>query len=121
MKPSINADGTLTVEGGSFTTAQVERLIHDLALARNDMQPGVPVQLPTGDALLVTMNDPHLIVSRNLGNDITVGFRHTGFGWCVAFLTERSATFLRNALDKRLATGATPDKAPGETPDASKH
>lgn len=95
-------DGRLRVPGGLLTTAEVEQLMHDLALARNEMQPEVPLAFKDAGPLLVTMNEPHMQVSRNAVGDITLALRHRGFGWVVFFMKPRQAAFLRDALDKRV-------------------
>ncbi len=98
-----NADGTLTVPGGTYGTQAVDKLLHDLALARNQMTPAVPLKINAMDEStpVAMQDDPHLFVSRNVDGKISVGLRHQGFGWCIFYLTDLAAAYLRDSLSKR--------------------
>jgi hypothetical protein len=116
LKP--NDDGTITVEGERLNAAQVEALIHDLALARNGMSPEVPrsFSVLNHDVRLLVMTEPAIAVSRSQAGLITLSIRHGGLGWVALELPPRQALFLRNALDKRLA-GVQTDVLDEDGPD----
>jgi hypothetical protein len=98
---NLNSDGTVTVFGNQLTTRQVERLIHDLALARNLMEPQVPVDLMESENNVVLQSDADVAVSLNLEGDITFAARHRGFGWIVCAFSRDRAAQIGAALFRR--------------------
>lgn len=100
-KPVLNADGTLSLPAMTLATAQVDELLHDLALARNQMQPEVPQDLHELE-YVVSQHNPHVTVERLEGGLIRMGIRHRGMGWCVFTFDMHTAATVRNFLDKRV-------------------
>lgn len=97
---------SLTVGGQRLTTAQVDQLIHDLAMARNDLAPQVPIDMRRLGGNVVQQHDPDIQVILNAERDILMGIRHRGLGWFVFTLSPGHAARLRDYLAKR--TGGIP-------------
>lgn len=104
MKPVLNKDGSISLASNSLSTEDVDLLIHDLAMLRGSMNPPVPKQIgPDSDAMVTVEKEPAMTISRTEDGDISIGFRHPGFGWFFFALTNAQAEFIRSALAKRLA------------------
>ncbi|MDW5443190.1 hypothetical protein [Polaromonas sp. SM01] len=97
-----NTDGTLTVLGAQLTTRQVEELMHQLAQARNLMQPPVQMEV-TADMPVLVQHDADFAISQTQTPErhVSLGLRHLGFGWIFFTLSRERAKFIGESLLQR--------------------
>ena len=97
-----NTDGTLTVHGQQLTTRQVEELMHQLAQARNQMQPPVQTEI-TADTPVLVQHDADFGIAQTPAPDryVSLGLRHLGFGWIFFTFSRDRAKFIGEALLQR--------------------
>ena len=94
-----NTDGTLTFLGQQLNTRQVEELMHQLAQARNQMQPPVQPEV-TADMPVLVQHDADFGVAQTQTPErhVSLGLRHLGFGWIFFTFSRDRAQFIGNAL-----------------------
>lgn len=117
----LNDDGTLSILGAALTTAEVDRLLHEAAKLRSQMQPEVPKKAQP-DTILLPQEAPTFFVGKASDGGVSVSFRHAGFGWCTFVLPPGHAAQLAAFIRKRTVgehVGFVEDQIPD--PDASKH
>lgn len=97
-----NTDGTLTVLGQQLSTRQVEELMHQLAQARNQMQPPVQEEV-TADMPVLVQHDADFAVAQTQTPErhVSFGLRHLGFGWIFFTFSRERAKFIGEALLQR--------------------
>ena len=95
-----NADGTLTVHGKQLSTRQVEELMHQLAQARNLMQPPVQAEV-SADMPVLVQDDADFAIARAPSGKVSLGLRHLGFGWVFFTLAPDRAKFIGDSLVQR--------------------
>ena len=96
-------DATLSVGGEAMDARAVDQLIHDLAVARNAMQPQVPVELRDVATPIVEHHNPDIHLSATADGTLFFGVRHCGLGWCVFTLSRDRAATVRDAIARRTA------------------
>lgn len=94
-------DTSITLAGHRLIAADLDQLIHDLAVARGRLQPPIPDDISDHDVNLVVEHEPQFIVSRAVGDDITIAIRHGALGWVAFTLSRPRAALIRDYLAKR--------------------
>jgi len=92
-----NTDGTLTLLGQQLNTRQVEELIHQLAQARNQMQPPVQPEV-TADMPVLVQHDADFAIAQTPNRQVSLGLRHLGFGWVFFTFAPDRANYIGEAL-----------------------
>lgn len=94
----------------TMNTAQLDSLIHELALARSKMTPAVPTNRDAAikDGSLATIEDGQsAVIARRRDGGFRLWLRHRGFGWLAWEVDDR---FARGVADYITAnTVATED------------
>jgi len=94
-----NTDGTLTVLGQQLNTREVEALMHQLAQARNQMQPPVQPEV-TADMPVLVQQDADFGIAQASNQHVSLGLRHLGFGWVFFTFEPDRARYIGEALLK---------------------
>jgi hypothetical protein len=100
-----NADGTLTVLGKQLTTREVEQLIHDLAQARNLMQPPVQMDVAALEGPVLAQHDADFAIAQTADRKVSFGLRNLGYGWVFFTFSPDRAAYIGNALLQRSQGG----------------
>jgi hypothetical protein len=87
MEVAARDKHSLTVGDDVLTTAQVDRLIQDLALARCSLEPEVVPDVQQAQGEVVWHHDPRVQFGHSDDGKILMGVRHGGFGWVVFTLS----------------------------------
>lgn len=87
---------------GSFTAADMDEIIADLARARASLFPGVPNQPPTNlDAPMLEQHEPQFRIRTLAAGGLRIWLRHEGFGWIAFTLSARQRKELVEFLAKK--------------------
>lgn len=104
LKPRLSGDAAtvdLTLEG-RFTGPELEGLIADLAVLRNQMSPEVPRECPTretvGDQNVSVQDDPDFQLRLLRDGSIRLWIRSRGLGWLVFNIPVSNACAMRDYL-----------------------
>lgn len=92
---------SLSVAGQRLDARAVDQLIHDLALARNELLPEIPLDLRQVTVNVVQQADPEFQVATTPEHTLLFSIRHRGLGWCVFTLQLDAAARLRDFIAKR--------------------
>jgi hypothetical protein len=103
MLPFLNTDGLLSIDAATLSTSEVDKLIQQLALIRSRMSPAIALEIDQApDDNITSVTEPPLAISKTEEGDISIFFRHQGFGWFAFIFPTQQAAFLHAALGKRL-------------------
>ena len=103
---------TLSSPGSTLTTAQLDQLIHSLAMMRTTLQPEHPYTLPALDEWLYHPLDGWYVLPRKeaRGTPAEEGFlllvRSPGLGWCQAEIQPEQAKTMLAFLNSKRPDGS---------------
>lgn len=104
MKIKSSDNKTIRLDiNSTMDASQLDNLLHQLALARSEMTPTVPVSRDAAikDGSLATIQDGHSAVIARRGNGgFRLWLRHSGFGWLAWEIDDR---FARGVADYIVA------------------
>lgn len=106
---NLNADGTISLPAMTLTTPQVDQLLHELALMRNQMSPEVAQEMK--DLPFMEMHhNPHISFRRGTQDNIALGIRHRCLGWSIFSMDQAYAASVRKILDDLIHVVNQPDE-----------
>lgn len=99
----ITLDATLDAMG-------VEALIHQLAHARAQMIPGVPMSRPArdSDVLILEQDNPAAHFAITLDGGLRIWLRNHGLGWLAFRLVARDVDGVRQLLSRQIGDAGRP-------------
>jgi len=116
MEVKLIDSSSIDVGGVRLDTSQVDQLLHDLALVRNELTPEIPLDVRQVEGNVVQQHDPDFQIALNEERNILMAIRHRGMGWCVFTLSPARAASLRDFLAKRTKGVGSIDLIDAEPP-----